>query len=281
MQVHVQLGLELAGSTLLGGSVAGVVGAIEAAAVTTLAITAGRTTALITVTTHKTAGGSVGAGLLDVGGRDNLGGEMEPLAEVRETGLSQGVVVVLPRELSLEVATAGEGLASLDDLYFENPLAGGFRGVCGWESAPYVKVLGVNVTVLGEVEVLLGDENSLTEEVLVDELAVGLGNKPGDNADQLLDLQHGNPPSAQPAQPILRDFERMEDSRVRAAAAVRGIVTYMVAVTARAVGGGLSLVVEAGLVSRDFDGLWWSGVCVRLGDADGGATLGMDWHLGP
>ena len=58
----------------------------------------------------------MGAGLLDVGGRDNLGGEMEPLAEVGETGLSQGVVVVLPRELSLEVAAAGERLASLDDL---------------------------------------------------------------------------------------------------------------------------------------------------------------------
>lgn len=55
-------------------------------------------------------------GLLHVGGRDNLGGEMEPLAEVGETSLGEGVVVVLPRELGLEVATAGERLASLDDL---------------------------------------------------------------------------------------------------------------------------------------------------------------------
>lgn len=42
----------------------------------------------------------------------------------------------------------------------------------------YEEVLGVNLLVLGKVEVLLGDEDTLTEEVLVDELAVGLGNKP-------------------------------------------------------------------------------------------------------
>ena len=43
----------------------------------------------------------------------------------------------------------------------------------------YVKVLGVNVAVLGLVEVLLGDEHTLAEEVLVDRLAVGLRNQPG------------------------------------------------------------------------------------------------------
>ena len=43
----------------------------------------------------------------------------------------------------------------------------------------YVKVLGVNVAVLGLVEVLLGDEHTLAEEVLVDRLAVGLGDQPG------------------------------------------------------------------------------------------------------
>jgi hypothetical protein len=42
----------------------------------------------------------------------------------------------------------------------------------------YVKVLGVNVAVLWLVEVLLRNEDTLAEEVLVDELAVGLGNKP-------------------------------------------------------------------------------------------------------
>ena len=49
------------------------------------------------------------------------------------------------------------------------------------EVAPetYVKVLGVNVAVLGLVEVLLGDEHTLAEEVLVNRLAVGLGDQPG------------------------------------------------------------------------------------------------------
>lgn len=55
--------------------------------------------------------------LLDVGLRDNLGGEMEPFAQVVETFGGQGVVVPLPRELGLEVAARGEGLAGLDDLY--------------------------------------------------------------------------------------------------------------------------------------------------------------------
>ena len=49
------------------------------------------------------------------------------------------VVVPLPGELGLEVTTGGQGLASLDD----------------------IEVLGVNVTVLGLVEVLLCDENTL------------------------------------------------------------------------------------------------------------------------
>jgi hypothetical protein len=53
--------------------------------------------------------------LLDVGGRDNLGGEVKPFAEVVETLGRQGVVVVLPRELGLDVAARGQGLASLDD----------------------------------------------------------------------------------------------------------------------------------------------------------------------
>lgn len=41
----------------------------------------------------------------------------------------------------------------------------------------YEEVLGVNVTVLGKVEILLRDEDTLTEEVFVDLLAVGLGNQ--------------------------------------------------------------------------------------------------------
>jgi hypothetical protein len=42
----------------------------------------------------------------------------------------------------------------------------------------YVEVLGVDLAVLGLVEIFLCDKYTLTEEVLVDELAVGLGNKP-------------------------------------------------------------------------------------------------------
>lgn len=51
----------------------------------------------------------------------------------------EGVVVVLPRELSLDKAAGVQGLEGLDD----------------------IEVLGVNVTVLGKVEVLLGHEHSL------------------------------------------------------------------------------------------------------------------------
>jgi len=74
-----------------------------------------------------------------VGLGDDLSGQVEPLAEVVETLGGEGVVVVLPREAGLDVAAAGQRLASLDD----------------------VKVLGVDVAVLGKVEVLLSDENAL------------------------------------------------------------------------------------------------------------------------
>ena len=77
--------------------------------------------------------------LLDVGGWDNLSWEMEPLAEVVNSRVGQGVVVILPGELGLDVSSRVEGLEGLDDK----------------------KVSGVNVLVLWEVEVLLGDENTL------------------------------------------------------------------------------------------------------------------------
>ena len=51
-----------------------------------------------------------------------------------------------------------------------------FRSLAGLND---VQVLGVNVVVLWKVEVLLGDEDTLTEEVLVDLLAVGLWDEPG------------------------------------------------------------------------------------------------------
>lgn len=77
--------------------------------------------------------------------RNDLGRQVKPFPEVVETLGGQGVVVVLPRELSLDIAAGVEGLSSLDD----------------------EQVLGVNIGVLGEVEVLLRDEDTLAEEVLI------------------------------------------------------------------------------------------------------------------
>lgn len=55
--------------------------------------------------------------LLDVRLGDDLGGKVEPFAEVVEALRREGVVVPLPAELGLEVAAGGEGLASLDHLW--------------------------------------------------------------------------------------------------------------------------------------------------------------------
>jgi hypothetical protein len=61
----------------------------------------------LTLTTHHATWRSVGSLLLDVGSRNDLSGKVEPFTEVIETLRSEGVVVVLPRELSLNVATGG------------------------------------------------------------------------------------------------------------------------------------------------------------------------------
>ena len=95
------------------------------------------------------------ARLLDVRLRHNLRRQVQPLAQVVETLGRQGVVVPLPAELGLEEAARGERLAGLDD----------------------EEVLGVDLAVLA-LEVLLRDEHALAEEVLVDLLAVGLGDQP-------------------------------------------------------------------------------------------------------
>lgn len=118
---------------------------------------------------------------------------MQPFAEVVETLGGQGVVVVLPRELSLDIASGVEGLARLDDK----------------------QVLGVDIGVLGKVEVLLGHEDTLAEEVLwlslsvtqilspqfaflqsvvnylVDLLAVGLGNQHRGGLGREVDVEEG------------------------------------------------------------------------------------------
>jgi len=103
--------------------------------------------------------------LLDVRGRDDLSRQVEPFAQVVEAFGGEGVVVVLPGELSLEVAAGCEGLAGFDD----------------------EEVLGVNVAVLGHVEVLLGHEHTLSEEVLVDLLAVCLGDEHLDYFSSVVD----------------------------------------------------------------------------------------------
>jgi hypothetical protein len=93
---------------------------ILATAVATLAVTTGATTATSTalagVTTEHAARRGVRALLLDVGLGNDLGREVKPLAEVVKTLGGEGVVVPLPRELGLEVATGSQRLASLDDL---------------------------------------------------------------------------------------------------------------------------------------------------------------------
>jgi hypothetical protein len=116
--------------------------------------TAERSSLTLALAEHAT-GRSVRSLLLDVGGRNDLSGKVEPFAEVVEALGGQGVVVVLPRELSLDIAAGGERLASLDD----------------------EQVLSVDIGVLGKVEVLRSDEDTLSEEVLVDLLTVGLGNQ--------------------------------------------------------------------------------------------------------
>lgn len=113
---NLQLRSEVAGGTALlalTGLTASVTTLTVATVATATATESALTAALIA---EHAAGGGVRPLLLDVGGRDNLSGEVEPLAEVVETLGGEGVVVVLPRELGLDVAAGGQRLASLDDI---------------------------------------------------------------------------------------------------------------------------------------------------------------------
>lgn len=88
-----QLRVELArGTTLL--ALTSVTSSVSTLTVTTVATTATATerSAALLVTEHATGRG-VRSLLLDVGGGDDLGGEVEPLAEVVETLGGEGVVV--------------------------------------------------------------------------------------------------------------------------------------------------------------------------------------------
>ena len=77
---------------------------------------------------------------------NNLGRNVEVFSEVGESLIGEGVVVPLPRELGLDESLGSEGLHGLDDF----------------------EVSDGHVGVLGSVEVLGGNEDTLLEEVLVD-----------------------------------------------------------------------------------------------------------------
>ena len=70
---------------------------------------------------------------------DNFRWEVEPLAKIVYPGVCQGVVVVLPGKLGLDVASGIERLEGFDD----------------------IDILSVDILMLGEVEVLLGNKNTL------------------------------------------------------------------------------------------------------------------------
>lgn len=151
MASNSQLRVEFTRGTALLALTTGFASSVAALAVSSVATVATVATtaaaersSLAFALTHHASGRSVGSLLLDVCGGNDLGGQVEPFAEVVETLGGEGVVVVLPGELSLDVAAGVQRLESLDD----------------------EEVLCVDVGVLGKVEVLLRDEDTLTEEVL-------------------------------------------------------------------------------------------------------------------
>ena len=99
--------------------------------------------------------------LLDVGSGHDFGGEVKPFAEVVETLGSEGVVVPLPRELSLEVAPGGERLAGFNDLQRKRATLVGMDDPGEGEECAYIEIFSVDFAVLGEIEVLLSDEYAL------------------------------------------------------------------------------------------------------------------------
>jgi hypothetical protein len=99
--INLQLRSELSGWSTFLALTTGITSAVvtTVATVTTVSTTATTSTewlALALFAAHHATGRSVGSLLLDVGGRDDLSWEMEPLAEVVETLRGEGVVVVLP-----------------------------------------------------------------------------------------------------------------------------------------------------------------------------------------
>ena len=76
--------------------------------------------------------------------------------------------------MSLEVAAGSERLAGFDDLWDDCEHCDQGTEL----SSTYEEVLGIDIAMLGEVEVLLGHEHTLSEEVLVDLLSIRLGDEP-------------------------------------------------------------------------------------------------------
>lgn len=77
---------------------------------------------------------------------DDLDWNVKPFSEVIDSLVGQGVVVVQPRELSLDVSLRRERLADLDDLKVRNVRQ--FQGS-------------------GSIEVLLRHEDTILEQLLV------------------------------------------------------------------------------------------------------------------
>jgi hypothetical protein len=89
-----ELGLEVAGGTALA-LLASVTSAVTVTVTTAAATTASTAPLAVLAATEHTTGRSRTL-LLDVGLGHDLGGQVEPLAEVVETLRGEGVVVVLP-----------------------------------------------------------------------------------------------------------------------------------------------------------------------------------------
>lgn len=93
--------------------------AITLVTTTVTTITTGGATATGTtfaLVTKHAARRSVRTLLLDVSGRDNLSRNVKPFTEIVKTLRGEGVIEVLPGELSPDVAAGVQGLAGLNDL---------------------------------------------------------------------------------------------------------------------------------------------------------------------
>lgn len=82
---------------------------------------------------------------MHVSARNNVLWQMQVLSQILNTSVGQGIIVVLPRELSFDVTLGSQRLQSFDD----------------------IQVLGVDLIVLRLVEVLFGNNDTLWKYRLV------------------------------------------------------------------------------------------------------------------